>query len=664
MGEAVPFTTSDMPSTRATDQNERPLRLALMPLRYVAMRNEGDPIGRLMSTDQGGDVDLLLLRDAFDALPEAVAIFDREDRFVFWNRRFAEIYGEGVELRAGLRFEDHLRASLAKGLVSAAIGREEEWLADRLARFDAGAGAHEHKLANGRWVRVQDRDLANGGKIGIRSDITEAMDREQSFRLLFDANPAPMIVTDLHTLEILAVNAAAVAFYGYPRDVFLTLSIRDIRFEREPGDLQAPIEALDDQSLAGGLRSHRIASGEERVVRYIGRKLDYAGRPSLLSAFFDLTEQHRMEEEVRRTRAFLNEVVDHVPTAVFAKDMQRGGRYMIFNRASEALFGRARGEVIGRTDGDVFDAEAAAGFAVQDQATLRLGAAETVEEATVRRPDGEARSVRTRKIAVADARGGLRFVVGASEDVTEQRASEARAAYMAHHDALTALPNRFLFGDRLSSSLARVRAGQDLLAVLFLDLDGFKATNDTWGHAVGDGLLQVVAERLRGALRDCDTAARFGGDEFAILQVPIGRIDEVSRLAERLVSALSAPYVVGRYRPRVSASIGIALAPLDAVEGEVLMESADIALYRAKREGGNAFRFASPNILQAVEARKTPCADPGRPGCGRLPPQSDVDGENMTPVCPELALKQRPNASLTAVRELSGRWWRGGAASA
>jgi PAS domain S-box-containing protein len=160
------------------------------------------------------EVEKQLYRDALEALPEAIAVFDDEDRFVFWNTRFAETYGQGVEIRVGTRFEDHLRACLTTGLVPNAIGREEQWLAERLRRFAQAEGAHEHRLANGRWVRVQDRRLMNGGRIGIRADITDFRDREQSFRLPFDVNPVPMIVADLNTQAFLAVNDAAVEFYG------------------------------------------------------------------------------------------------------------------------------------------------------------------------------------------------------------------------------------------------------------------------------------------------------------------------------------------------------------------------------------------------------------------------------------------------------------------
>ena len=557
-----------------------------------------------MSMNQGNEA-TLRFRDALEALPEAIAIFDDNDRFVFWNSRFAEIYGEGLEIREGLCFEEHLRASLSRGSVIAATGREEEWLAERLARFTAATGAHEHRLANGRWVRVQDRALAHGGRIGIRSDITEMMNREQSFRLLFEANPAPMIVSDLQTHQILAVNAAAATLYGYSRDDFLMLSIGDIQQEREPGALKAETRNLGDEAFVSELQFHRTASGDELLVQFTGQKLQYAGRPALLAAMFDRTEQHRMEEEVRRTHAFLNHVIDQVPTAVFVKDMRNEGRFVIYNRASEALFGRSREEAIGRSDREVFGAEAAAQYDLQDQVALCLGSVETVEDELIHRPDGEARFVRTRKVALKDTPSDVpRFVVGVSEDVTEQRANEARIAHMAHHDALTDLPNRFLFHDRLASALARLR-GQELLAVLFIDLDGFKAVNDTWGHATGDDLLQAVADRLRGVLRSCDTAARFGGDEFAVLQTPISQLGETALLAAKLVATLSVPYAVGQSRLQVGASIGVAFVPFDATEPGDLLDHADAALYCAKREGRNTFRFACSKLqLDGSIARK------------------------------------------------------------
>ena len=189
-------------------------------------------------------------------------------------------------------------------------------------------------------------------------------------------------------------------------------------------------------------------------------------------------------------------------------------------------------------------------------------------------------------------------MLGVCEDVTDRKASEARIAHLAHHDALTGMPNRFLFNDRLASALARVREAREGLAVLCIDLDGFKAVNDTWGHAAGDRLLQAVSDRLRANLRACDTAARLGGDEFAILQVPVSGIEDAARLARRLTDALSEPYDLEQYRFSVSASIGVSLAHRHDVDPSTILEGADGALYRAKREGRNTFRF-SPDVASS-----------------------------------------------------------------
>ncbi|MDX7953876.1 diguanylate cyclase [Lichenihabitans sp. Uapishka_5] len=536
-------------------------------------------------------------QDALEALPEAIAIFDEDDRFVFWNQRFTEIYGMGIDLRVGTRFADHLRHCIVQGLVPSAVGREEAWLAERLSRFADAEGAHEHRLTNGRWVRVQDRRLAHGGRIGIRADITEAREREESFRLLFDANPVPMIVSDVQTHEIIAVNDAAVAFYGYAREQFLKLRIRDIRPEHTSGEIAAFIQNnMVGSMTAGAIVTHWTAGGKEKLVRMAGCRLDYGGQPAVLAAIFDLTEQHRAEQEVSSARIFLTEIVDQVPVAVFAKDLEHEGRFVIYNRASETLFGRTRAEVIGRTDAEVFGAEVAARFAPQDEVALRVDKVATFEDEIIHRPDGSERFLRTQKVGLSDRpENPPRYILGVSEDVTERRANEARIAHMAHHDALTDLPNRFLFHERLASALVRRRDGE-CLAAIFLDLDGFKAVNDTHGHAIGDDLLKQVADRLRAALRACDTAARFGGDEFAILQSVMSEPGEAAWLAGKLVATLSAPYQVGTRDLKVSASAGVALAPFDAADPNLLLERADAALYRAKREGRNTFRFASPHV--------------------------------------------------------------------
>jgi diguanylate cyclase (GGDEF)-like protein len=193
--------------------------------------------------------------------------------------------------------------------------------------------------------------------------------------------------------------------------------------------------------------------------------------------------------------------------------------------------------------------------------------------------------------------------VGTHEDITERRLAEARIHHMARHDALTDLPNRSFLKESLAEGLKRVRRG-DTMAVLCMDLDRFKAVNDTLGHPIGDQLLQVVAERIRACIRETDTAARFGGDEFAVLQLGAHQPQGATVLASRLVETLGAPYAIGDHQLVIGCSVGIAMAPSDGEDAEDLLKNADLALYRAKLDGRGLYRFFEPEMDAQVQARR------------------------------------------------------------
>ncbi len=200
--------------------------------------------------------------------------------------------------------------------------------------------------------------------------------------------------------------------------------------------------------------------------------------------------------------------------------------------------------------------------------------------------------------------GRMHAMLVAVVDVTERKAAEARIAYMAHHDALTDLPNRVLFHERLNELLARVRRHGESLAVHCLDLDHFKGVNDTLGHPMGDALLQTVAQRLQKCLRESDMVARLGGDEFAVVQYPLGSPNEASTLASALIETVSKPYEVHGHEFIIGASIGIALSPGDGDEADGLLRNADIALYRAKAEGRGSAHFFEPEMDRRIQARR------------------------------------------------------------
>ncbi len=192
-------------------------------------------------------------------------------------------------------------------------------------------------------------------------------------------------------------------------------------------------------------------------------------------------------------------------------------------------------------------------------------------------------------------------------DVTEQREAEARIAHIAHHDALTGLPNRVLFGKGLEAFVSRARGEEGAgggFAMLCLDLDRFKEVNDTLGHHMGDALLCEVSRRLQGSLRKTDLLARLGGDEFAIVAACADGARDIGHLAERLVRVLAAPFEIEGQLVMAGASIGIALAPGDGLDGDVLLRSADLALYRAKAEGRGRFVFFRPEMNAQSQLRR------------------------------------------------------------
>ena len=193
--------------------------------------------------------------------------------------------------------------------------------------------------------------------------------------------------------------------------------------------------------------------------------------------------------------------------------------------------------------------------------------------------------------------------VATYEDVTERRDSEARLAFMARHDALTGLPNRLLFGEKIDEAIAS--AGREGgFALLSLDLDRFKQVNDTLGHHVGDELLRMAAKRLQLCADDSDTLARLGGDEFAIVQRRVNGPEAAANLAYRAIEALSAPYDVVGHRITIGASIGVSLAPGDGLARDRLLKSADIALYRAKADGRGTWRFFEAEMDARLQARR------------------------------------------------------------
>jgi diguanylate cyclase (GGDEF)-like protein/PAS domain S-box-containing protein len=196
-----------------------------------------------------------------------------------------------------------------------------------------------------------------------------------------------------------------------------------------------------------------------------------------------------------------------------------------------------------------------------------------------------------------------KLVFAVIRDVTDRRRAEAKISHMALHDALTNLPNRTFFHEQMEQFFLHLGRGQTF-ALLCLDLDHFKSVNDTLGHPYGDMLLRQVGERLRGCVRESDCIARLGGDEFAILQGSAAKPTDLTALATRVIEVIGVPYDLNGHQIVVGASIGIAIAPTDASNSDQLLKNADLALYRAKGDGRNAYRFFESEMDARMQARR------------------------------------------------------------
>lgn len=299
----------------------------------------------------------------------------------------------------------------------------------------------------------------------------------------------------------------------------------------------------------------------------------------------ELEQTHRRaEQDLSRAREFLDSIIENIPIAVFAKDA-RDSRYILLNRAGEEYYGMGREEMLGKTPDQIFPRDIASVVNEQDRRVVDTGTPMFLEghllEVGV---NGHDRVVNSRKLLVRDGNGAPQYLVGVIEDVTERITNEARISYLAHHDALTDLPNRSAFNAALNERLERAQEAAAGFAVLSLDLDRFKDVNDVFGHPVGDMMMRAAAERLA-AEADGAFVARIGGDEFMILIPDDVCREEVLAIGERLVEAIGNELEVEDYLSHVGLSIGIALYPNDGVDAATLLANADSALYRAKREG-------------------------------------------------------------------------------
>lgn len=335
--------------------------------------------------------------------------------------------------------------------------------------------------------------------------------------------------------------------------------------------------------------SHDDSIAEE-AGRIFGDKRVASG-PEVKLFWQMVTNLKKIKEELEKSQDQLQSIIHNVMDGIIT--INESGEIHGFNPAAEQIFGYLRQDVLGKnvkilmTETDRNQHDAYIDRYLQTGQSKILGV--RGREVTAVRKDGEQFPL---EMSVSEmVLGGMRYFIGIVRDITERKLVEQKLAYIAHHDFLTDLPNRILFLNSLGHSTLLAKRNHYKVAVLFLDLDGFKQINDILGHDAGDRLLQGVAKRLKEIVRASDTAARIGGDEFTFALNNIGSNENAVLMVNKIIASLSEPFDLNGRQCRVGGSIGISIYPDDSEDIERLIMQADEAMYLAKQNGKNTYRF-------------------------------------------------------------------------
>lgn len=425
--------------------------------------------------------------------------------------------------------------------------------------------------------------------VGANQDITAqklasaALQREHAFRRrLIESLPGIFYLFD-RAGRLRMWNRNLTLLSGRGDDELARALPLDLILPDDRPALEAAIDrAFEEGQSSVDARAHSVRG----LLHYsfTGMRIDLDDGPGIIGLGVDISERKQAEEQMRLAHvAFTNS-----REAIIVTDEQ--ARILDVNPAFTGITGYTREEVIGRNPSLLKSGHQDAGFyRAMWQNLEEQGGWEG--ELWNRRKDGHPYIQYARISAVRDDAGQIRRYVCVASDVTQFRESQRRVEHMAYYDPLTNLPNRTLLADRLRQAIAQADRRQGILAVCYLDLDGFKPVNDTWGHEVGDKLLVEVARRLQGCVRSGDTVSRLGGDEFVVLIGDASDPREIDQAVRRILATVAAPFHIGHATATLTASLGATIYPHDGEDPDTLVRHADQAMYSAKQAGKNAFHL-------------------------------------------------------------------------
>jgi len=581
-------------------------------LRAIAgARNEAIALARRATDDLRRQ--LSFTQQLIEAMPNPVFYKDSEGRYLGCNAAFEDYAGEPRSKIIGKTVFEISTREIA----------DRSFSADRALLQSPGSQVYETDVVHGKSgekrevlfnkATFYDPSGAVGGIVGVLVDITERKELEantrdsaERLRAVIQASPLAIIARD-NDKVIGMWNPAAERMFGWAEAEVLNTTTSVV-----PEHLKEAAESMRLRAMAG----ESIIIEETQRMGRDGRLIDvtmtvapiYDAEGLVSGTMVTIADISRRKE----AEAALRESEAHLRLAMEAAEM---GMWYWECETDRFTYSEGLGLLFGQTaDAPMVDYRVLQNalhpddrdlFAATVRHAVRQGSDFQVDYRVVW-PDGTVHWIANRAQVHRDAKSGRAIrIVGVGMDLTDRKIAEQRIAHMAHHDALTGLPNRVLLRDRIQQAIAQAHRNQLQLAVLFIDLDHFKNINDSLGHQVGDRLLQAVASRILACVREGDTVSRVGGDEFVIVIPAIESSGDASSVAGKILEVLGDVFHLHGNDLHVAASIGISLYPSDGGDAETLMRNADTAMYHAKDSGRANFQYFTQHMNVAAQQRLT-----------------------------------------------------------
>jgi diguanylate cyclase (GGDEF)-like protein/PAS domain S-box-containing protein len=546
------------------------------------------------------------LRTLIDAGPDFICFKDGQGRCLEVNRAGRELLGLDESVYVGRRSSEVAECvdgAMRDVVLHFAERDAQAWETRQPLRSEETVpGVNGERVLDMIRVPLFDADGERSGLLVLGRDVTERVQAERELaRSTAEWNHAMDFLEDAVFLvdmerRVVRANRAACRFVESTSEEVIGKALSDLLHPRGMPQPCRVCEALverRDAFITLELEHHDNSFGRpvEVMVKIVS---DADGNPvRCLVGIHDLTRTRDTEEELRLAAT----VFEGSHEGVVITDAER--RVLRVNAAFTHITGVTTEEAVGHTVQEILSVDMPEDARHQYIWETVADQGKWQGEVWYRRKNGEMFPAWHRISALLDHRGQVLHYINLFTDVTEKKLSEERIHHLAHYDVLTDLPNRLLFNDRLAHSMERAQRNGGKVVVLFLDLDHFKNVNDTLGHQFGDELLQLVAERLRAAVREQDTVARLGGDEFTVILEELTHVQDAGLVANKILAAIGHPINLQGHELFVGASIGISVFPDDGRDVQMLLRNADAAMYRAKEHGRNTYQYYTPELTLA-----------------------------------------------------------------